>query len=311
MSRGIKEKFEIEQISKIGGGARGFESASAYSTSSIDWQQFHNFLLQRMNEKTAEDRLMYAKRCASILVDGSKAQSLLQLKPDKRIHCMKAISCLARYTGQYDRWHQLRQSYNLTWSTGTEKIDAFTRFLDSSKTLETMIEWLRQAMRALPKTYSDFFLFCTLTGLRCSEALASVKLIKNPETFKIYYSADQQMLQHFAFPDIFIRRTKAAYISLVNKEILGIVQNLPQQTPTYNGLKLICRRRSLSMRIKYCRKIYSSWLRQSGGIESEIIDMLSGRVGKNIFLRHYYTPSLNYRAKVLDSIQELHKALDV
>jgi hypothetical protein len=39
--------------------------------------------------------------------------------------------------------------------------------------------------------------------------------------------------------------------------------------------------------------------------------MLSGRVGKNIFLRHYYTPSLNYRAKVLDSIQELHKALDV
>jgi hypothetical protein len=241
MSRGIKEKFEIEQISKIGGGARGFESASAYSTSSIDWQQFHNFLLQRMNEKTAEDRLMYARRCASILVDGSKAQSLLQLKPDKRIHCMKAISCLARYTGQYDRWHQLRQSYNLTWSTGTEKIDAFTRFFDSSKTLETMIEWLRQAMRALPKTYSDFFLFCTLTGLRCSEALASVKLIKNPETFKIYYSADQQMLQHFAFPDIFIRRTKAAYI----------------------------------------------------------------------FLRHYYTPSLNYRAKVLDSIQELHKALDV
>jgi intergrase/recombinase len=65
------------------------------------------------------------------------------------------------------------------------------------------------------------------------------------------------------------------------------------------------------MRIKYCRKIYSSWLRQSGGIEPEIIDMLSGRVGKNIFLRHYYTPSLNYRAKVLDSIQELHKALDV
>jgi hypothetical protein len=45
---------------------------------------------------------MYAKRYTSILLDGN-AQSLLQLKPDKRIHCMKAISCLARYTGQYDR----------------------------------------------------------------------------------------------------------------------------------------------------------------------------------------------------------------
>lgn len=44
-------------------------------------------------------------------------------------------------------------------------------------------------------------------------------------------------------------------------------------------------RRSLSMRIKYCRKIYARWLRQPG-IELEIIDLLSGRVDKNIFLRH-------------------------
>jgi intergrase/recombinase len=68
-------------------------------------------------------------------------------------------------------------------------------------------------------------------------------------------------------------------------------------------------RRSLSMRIKYCRKIYASWLRQSG-IEPEIIDMLSGRVGKNIFLRHYYRPSSEYyKGRVLDSLKQLQRRL--
>jgi len=62
------------------------------------------------------------------------------------------------------------------------------------------------------------------------------------------------------------------------------------------------------MHIKYCRKIHASWLRQSG-IESEIIDMLQGRIGKNIFIRHYMTPSNSYRDKVLDAIEQLQKQI--
>jgi intergrase/recombinase len=50
--------------------------------------------------------------------------------------------------------------------------------------------------------------------------------------------------------------------------------------------------------MKYCRKIFASHLRQSG-IESEIIDLLQGRVPKTLFARHYFIPSLDYRAKVL------------
>jgi predicted phosphoadenosine phosphosulfate sulfurtransferase len=36
--------------------------------SQINWQQFHQFLLQRMIAKTAEDRLRYAKQYASVLL---------------------------------------------------------------------------------------------------------------------------------------------------------------------------------------------------------------------------------------------------
>jgi intergrase/recombinase len=48
--------------------------------------------------------------------------------------------------------------------------------------------------------------------------------------------------------------------------------------------------------MKYCRKIFASHLRQLG-IESEIIDLLQGRVPKTVFVPNYFTPSLDYRAK--------------
>jgi intergrase/recombinase len=226
---------------------------------------------------------------------------------------MKGISCLAKFTGKYDVWLQLMQRYNLKWSTGTEKLDVFARFFDDSKTLDTMIEWLRQARRLLPRNYSDFFLFCTLTGLRASECLASIGLIKDPQTFKTYYNESSQCLEHFRFSKIFIRRTKAAYISLADKEILQIAQNITI-TPTYNAIKMACRRNNnnsvVDMRVKYCRKIYASWLRQSAGIPSETVDLLSGRVPKSVFARHYLTPSQDYRHKTLTALYQLKQAIE-
>jgi hypothetical protein len=120
-----------------------------------------------MTPKTAEDRIRYARQYASVLVVQNVGSNdiLHRLSPNKRIHVMKALSSLARFTGNQETWRQIRQQYGLQWSTGTEKIDAFTRFFDDSKDLDTMIQWLREAMRVLPSHYANFYLFCTLTGL--------------------------------------------------------------------------------------------------------------------------------------------------
>jgi len=171
-------------------GARGFESDSAI----INWQQFHNFLLQRMTAKTAEDRLRYATQFARLLANGD-AQSLLSASPNKRIHIMKSLSSLARFTGNTELWRQMRQRHGLAWSTGTEKIDAFTRFFDDSKSLDTMLQWLREAMRILPDQYANLFLFCTLTGLRASEAIESIRLLNiGADTNRSYYNPKQNVL---------------------------------------------------------------------------------------------------------------------
>ncbi len=65
------------------------------------------------------------------------------------------------------------------------------------------------------------------------------------------------------------------------------------------------------MKIKYCRKIYASWLKQHGGIDTEIINMIQGRIGKDVFLRHYMTPSNNFKDGVLTSVEQLQKQLNL
>jgi intergrase/recombinase len=61
--------------------------------------------------------------------------------------------------------------------------------------------------------------------------------------------------------------------------------------------------------MRYCRKIHASYLRQSG-IESEIVDLLQGRVPRTVFARHYFTPSLDYRTKVLQALDKLRKDIE-
>jgi intergrase/recombinase len=58
------------------------------------------------------------------------------------------------------------------------------------------------------------------------------------------------------------------------------------------------------MRLKYCRKIYASWLHKCG-ISDSLIDMLQGRIGKNIFLKHYLTPDASFKDRVLDALKQL------
>jgi hypothetical protein len=141
-----------------------------------------------MIKRTAGDRLRYAKHFAHVLETGN-AQDLLQLPSlDKRIHAMKALAALSKYLECHDTWLAIRQKHSLKWSTGNESLDTFERFFGDGKTFDTMLQRVRQARQELPTSYSDIFLFCTLTGLRSSEALACIRLVKDPEQLKTYHN---------------------------------------------------------------------------------------------------------------------------
>ncbi|MEM3701010.1 MAG: hypothetical protein QXL57_09150, partial [Candidatus Bathyarchaeia archaeon] len=66
--------------------------------------------------KTARERLSYARQYAHCLFEGNLSD-LKVLSDDKRGHVLKALSVLAKYLGEYQRFQQLVKDYGLKWST--------------------------------------------------------------------------------------------------------------------------------------------------------------------------------------------------
>ncbi len=146
----------------------GNNDAAAYDN--INWERFHQFLLTHMNQKTANDRLRYARQFYHVFQTGN-AYQLLLLTPEKRLHVMKSLSSLSRFLGCYDIWLQLKQQYNLKWAIEGSTLRSFELMFDESRSINKMMEWVRYAMSWLPDNQANTLLFAVLTGLRPSEAI--------------------------------------------------------------------------------------------------------------------------------------------
>lgn len=149
-----------------------------------------------------------------------------------------------------------------------------------------------------------FFFYCTLTGLRPEEACQSIELVK--ENINNYLDKDKMILKHFEFPDIFMRRTKQAYISIANDLILKIANDSGNYS--YNALRCHLKRKNIFMNMNYCRKIFATFMRNNG-VQAEIIDLLQGRIPKSVFVRHYYLLTKDYNQDVISPL--LYKLQEV
>jgi intergrase/recombinase len=145
-------------------------------------------------------------------------------------------------------------------------------------------------------------LFNTLVGLRPDEACKAIQIIQKEEDN--YVRKDLMILEHYKFPDIFIRRTKKAYITILTDSILDLAKQ--SANCGYNALRLAVKRKKLDMNMAYCRKIFATYLR-THGIEQEIIDLLQGRAPRSVFARHYFRPNFNYDKIriVIDSLYDI------
>jgi intergrase/recombinase len=224
---------------------------------------------------------------------------------------MAALAILAKYEGQYDRWMQIRQRYNMKWSSGQESLQSFNRFFNPDMSLESMLQQVAKMISKTPRTMGQIIKFACLTGLRPAEAVESVRLINNKEEFAKYYNEGRQALEHLRFPSLFLRQTKKAYISFVTPEMLDMIRPIePSSTvPTYNAIRLTCRREGVYMDMRYCRKIFASWLHKHG-VSDVLIDLLQGRVGKSVLVKHYIQPGQDYKDKILDSVKGLKQEIE-
>jgi hypothetical protein len=218
---------------------------------------------------------------------------------------MKALAAFSKYIGCYDKWKEIRNRYQLRW-TSPNGLEAFNAIIaDTKENYSSMVSWLKDACSKLPKSYANILLFNTLTGLRPDEACKSISLIQKEE--HNYLKKDAMTLEHFKYPNIFIRRTKKAYITIVTDPIIELAKQSSECG--YNALRLALRRRELEMNMSYCRKIYATYLRMNG-IEQEIIDLLQGRTPNSVFVRHYFRPDYQYD-RIRESINLLYGSLTV
>ena len=95
--------------------------------------------------------------------------------------------------------------------------------VNEKASLSVMIEWVRDAISKMPEPYYNIIVYNTLTGLRPTEACISLSLVQND--LENYYNKEKSFLEHFKYPELFIRRTKKAYISVINDLIIQIAKN--------------------------------------------------------------------------------------
>lgn len=229
----------------------------------------------------------------------------MSVSPETRQHAMKSLASMSKFMGIYDRWQTLIRRFQLKWP----KKEAYTVFNeifnDSSESFTAMLKWVKESVSALPSPLGNVILFNTLTGLRPDEGYKAMDLIRTDET--TYVDKKRMLLMHYKYPKLFLRVSKNAYVSVINKEILQIAHKSEPVT-SYNDIRNSFGDYFVSMNMYYCRKVFATYLRNEG-IESEIIDLLQGRIPNSVFVRHYYRPDPSKFDSIRNKLRKLHRKL--
>ena len=140
--------------------------------------------------------------------------------------------------------------------------------------------------------------------MRVVEAIWSWNLLatKGPEG---YYNPETGALEHFRHEELFLRRTKKAYISFIPEELL----DAPTEPLTYDTVRLRLKRAGLKLHLSDLREYWATYMTRH--LTRPEIDMLQGRVGTSVFMAHYFNPNLirDLRSRTLQGVAEILEEL--
>ena len=189
-----------------------------------------------------------------------------------------------------------------------DPVQTFTRIFNS-KAHKGLGEWYKKALTVLKENESLYLKFMLLSGIRAMEGVKAFNLIVKlgSKYTEEYYNEDTGFVEHFRYPKLFLRRSKNVYVSAVPTELLDAISR--SKRISYNALDKRLDRGGLPMRIKQLRSYYATKMREMG-LLSEQIDLLQGRVGKSIFLQHYFKQDARILGHtILKSIPKLEELL--
>jgi intergrase/recombinase len=196
---------------------------------------------------------------------------------------MKAMVAFSKYTSSYEEYKARLKNSGIKWVSNDSAFDSFLRIVNNNHS--DLGQWYSEMQKILRDNEKLFLRFTLLTGLRKAEAINSFKLIiKLHKEGKLDTYFKDGILEHFRHPELFFRKTKMTYISIVTKDLVAkIAQSKPV---SYFAIRKRVVTHKQTVKIKELRSYFATYLRKNG-ILAEYIDLLQGRIPKSVFAKHY------------------------
>ena len=229
-------------------------------------------------------------------------RDLDRLSNHKKSSAVKALILYSKFLGNATQFRKKLEEYGIKIQ-GPDSLASFLRLFNASG--KDTIKWYRNAVSKLRDNEALFVKFLLHSGLRTSEAINSFNLIielSRENKLAEYYDSELQVLCHFKYPKLFIRRTKNCYITFIQPDFL---QQITESEPvTYSMMRKRLQRKHMSLRFNELRDKFGTHLLSRGILEAEI-NLCQGRIPVDIFIRHYWSPKLK------DLGSRIFKALDI
>jgi len=286
-------------------GLAGFEPASIApeTLQKINWTEYKEHLLSKYAKGYAIQLFENAQKYNHLL---KKVKDVQLIKPTVRNNIIKALIALSRYQGTYETFKNQMTIQGIKY-VRPDPITAFTRIFNSN-THEGLEQWYNQAKAVLCDNERLYLRFMLLSGIRAMEGINSFNLIANmrDKYTTEYYNEKTGFLEHFRYPKLFLRNSKNCYVSYVPKSLLDEISKSNQVS--YIAIDKRLNRAELPMRMKQLRSFYATKMREQG-LLSEQIDLMQGRVGKSVFLHHYFKADpLQLSKKILEMLPKLEES---
>jgi intergrase/recombinase len=271
---------------------------------SLNWSSFKQYLDNKYAKSYATSIFEHSIKYYTYLDDVNQIQLV---KPTVRNNIINALIALSRYLGNYEEFKREMDSHGIK-RVKPDPIATFTRIFSSNAHVG-LDKWYSDSIAVLNENERLYLRFMALSGLRAMEGINSFNLIvvMGSKYSTEYYNENTKFLEHFRYPKLFLRNSKNCYVSCVPKSLLDEISNSAKVS--YVAIDKRLNRNNLPMKIKQLRSYYATQMRKAG-LLSEQIDLMEGRIGKSIFLMHYFKENPKLLSdKIIELLPDLENSL--
>jgi len=269
----------------------------------IDWDAFRTWLLKDHRPNVARDYVSSCKRFSHCLLNQDLSE-IRDLRVTLRANVVKSLSSLSKFLGMKEEYKNLMKAYGINWK-GKSSDDLMIDRINRDQDPEEIWIWIREVKSKIPEL-QEFMDFIATTGLRLQEAITAFNMVRElSQQGKLgdYYRAG--MLEHFRFKELFIRKSKKAFVSYVPEELIRRIQDADKLRSKFSIQLKVKRKGIAKIRFADIREAHASFLTKY--LKPQEIDFLHGRLGTSVFMANYYNPAMveDLKARTLQGIKEI------